>query len=134
MSDLNYYKYMALSIKLIAAQNAGDEVKADDICDELDPLWRGLSADDRSRLNADIAELMALDSAGTEAEGRILLLQTELDEANATIKDWNDNARYLLNSTHGAVRIREGGGLENPMESLIANYIALRDQAGRRTG
>lgn len=40
--------YERLSRAFIAAQERGDRVAADAICDEVDPLWHGMTADERA--------------------------------------------------------------------------------------
>lgn len=42
---------------------------------------------------------------------------------------WKENAKYLLDTTPNAIRVKYKHGEENLMESLILNYIALRDAA-----
>lgn len=59
-----------------------------------------------------------------------------LDEVERLLKivnDYEENVLYLLESTTRAVRSHEGGcAQEDLMASLCLNYIALRDEAGRR--
>jgi len=57
--------------------------------------------------------------------------EAALAEALARIQTYNENIEYLLSTTVGAVRVREGGGPEDLIGSLCTNYIALRDEAGR---
>lgn len=66
------------------------------------------------------------------AQQRIAELGAERDRLREALSAWEQNAEHLLAMTYKAVRIREGGGPESLMDSLIANYIALCETAGRK--
>lgn len=55
------------------------------------------------------------------------------EKAEKRLAKWEENATYLLDHTTDAVRVCQGGGPEDLLESLCLNYICLRNDAGRRT-
>ena len=54
------------------------------------------------------------------------------DKAEKRLAAYEENVGYLLDHTTKAVRVCQGGGPEDLLESLCLNYICLRDEAGRR--
>jgi hypothetical protein len=49
-------------------------------------------------------------------------------ELEAMLKEWEDNVKYMLDSTPNAVRSCYKHGPENLIESLAITYIKLRDR------
>ena len=55
----------------------------------------------------------------------------QLAEWLRQLKEYDENAKYLLDTTKNAVRSRYKGDAESLVESLCLNYIAMRDATGR---
>lgn len=52
----------------------------------------------------------------------------DVQELQKQLDDWKENAKYLLDSYPGAIRVREGGGDEDLLSSLCVTFIKLRDK------
>ena len=61
-----------------------------------------------------------------------MTLEEENQRLLDTIKEYEENIEYLLNTTKNAVRVKDFNTKEMFLESLCINYIALRDEAGRK--
>lgn len=131
--DNTVLEYVYWTAKYLYAQASGDEAEEERICDaELDWRWNHMDSYEKDIANIAAMELAALNLTPNESVQRIEYLVKELANAKAVLKEWDENAEYLLDTTTRAVRVREGGGLENLCHSISLNYIALRDAAGRK--
>jgi Lar family restriction alleviation protein len=66
---------------------------------------------------------------GDAIQHDLLKLSQEVETLKKNLKDWEDNAKYLLDSTPGAIRSCYKGLDENLLESLCITYIKLRGQS-----
>lgn len=80
---------------------------------------------------------MTLDEAIRHAENEAGC-DTECQREHKQLADWlrqlkeyDENVKYLLDTTKDAVRSRYKGGPEALVESLCLNYIAMRNATGR---